>query len=336
MEALTAIHPTLGFEIFTTVPRWFFEDSLRAGFRFHEVPTDIGLVQSTPLKVDLPATVKGLDRFFPLDGPGISQLAGRISRAECRLILCDIAPMGIEVARKAGIPSILMENFTWDWIYAGYVKDTGALERHIPYLNDLFLRADYHIQTRPVCNRGSAHLTTFPVSRKARTPRREIRRALGIGEGAKLIMMTMGGIRTDYPFLERLRAASGIRFVVPGASKRMEIRDNLILLPHHSDFYHPDLVRASDAVLGKVGYSTLAECYEAGVPFGYFERPGFRESPELVSFIETEMKGLCLGADDFSTGTWISRLPDLLALPRSAPNGPRGADQAARFILEAL
>jgi hypothetical protein len=33
-------------------------------------------------------------------------------------------------------------------------------------------------------------------------------------------------------------------------------KQNLVLLPHHSGFYHPDLVNASDAVIGKVGYST--------------------------------------------------------------------------------
>ena len=38
----------------------------------------------------------------------------------------------------------------------------------------------------------------------------------------------------------------------------MRVEKNLILLPHHSVFFHPDLVNASDAVVGKLGYSTLA------------------------------------------------------------------------------
>jgi len=38
----------------------------------------------------------------------------------CLLVVSDISPMGLLVAETAEIPSILIENFTWDWIYQGY------------------------------------------------------------------------------------------------------------------------------------------------------------------------------------------------------------------------
>jgi UDP-N-acetylglucosamine:LPS N-acetylglucosamine transferase len=112
----------------------------------------------------------------------------------------------------------------------------------------------------------------------------------------------------------------------------MAIRDNLIILPHRSDFYHPDLVNASDAVIGKVGYSTVAEVYHAGVPFGYIVRSNFRESEPMTVFIEREINGIFLGEFEFSMGAWTAKLNDLLELTRLPRRAVNGADQVGRFI----
>jgi len=248
------------------------------------------------------------------------------------MVLCDIAPLGIAVAREAGIPSVLIENFTWDWIYQGYEAGHRGFERPIAYLQWLFREADYHVQTEPICLRRSPDVVTNPVSRRARTPAPTIRKGLGIPKGAKVVLVTMGGIPEKYAFLERLEDRKGVCFIVPGASRKMRTRGNIFLLPHHSRFYHPDLVRASDAVVGKVGYSTVAEVYEAGIPFGYIGRDDFRESRKLVSFIKKDMQGLPIKEREFRDGIWVRYLPALLSLPRIHRSVPRGADQAARFI----
>ncbi len=336
MEAMCKLDPETGFEIFTRVPRWFFDDSLSGNFGYHSLLTDIGLAQKTPLNVDLPETVRRLNHFLPLDQSKIRHLAKVVKRLECQLILCDIAPMGILVAKELGIPSLLIENFTWDWIYQGYLKYDGRIGEHINYLKGLFHMADFHLQTEPVCSRRSVDLTTSPVSRKVRRPACEIRKKLMIPESGKAVVITMGGIREQYAFLKQLTSAPDYHFVIPGASKRVEIRDNLVLLPHHSDYFHPDLLNASDAVIGKVGYSTLAEIFYAGVPFGYITRRRFRESRILVSYIEDKMNGLPIAENHFYNGAWLHSLSDLLAFPRIRRNGPRGAEQVARFVYDLI
>ena len=191
---------------------------------------------------------------------------------------------------------------------------------------------DYHIQTEPVCLPGSPDLVTSPVSRQRRGTRHEIRKKMEIPEDTKVVMITMGGVPEHYPFLDQLTRHREIHFIIPGASRQTRIEGNLRLLPNHSDFFHPDLVHASDAVIGKVGYSTLAEIYNAGVVFGYIPRRKFRESKVLVSFIETEMNGIPIDEKDFYNGRWLALLPDLLAFPRIQRQGPNGAIQVARFI----
>jgi UDP-N-acetylglucosamine:LPS N-acetylglucosamine transferase len=110
----------------------------------------------------------------------------------------------------------------------------------------------------------------------------------------------------------------------------------VILLPHRSDFFHPDLVNAADVVIGKAGYSTIAEVYQAGVPFGYVPRPNFREMPPLIAFIEKEMSGMCIDADDFLAGKWLRKARQLLDFPRTQRPDGDGSRQAASMITQLL
>lgn len=332
MGALREYHPNIGFEIFTTVPSWFFEDSLGEGFGYHPLLTDVGLVQRDPLHVDLPETIRRLKHFLPFEGSALAKAADVIRKRGCSLIVCDISPMGILVAREAGIPSLLVENFTWDWLYEGYRLLAKPLERHLPYLREIFRGSDYHIQTEPFCLPQDADLRSAPVSRKIRTSPQATRERLGIPLNIRAVLITMGGIPEQYRFLEQLRSINDVRFIIPGAAEAMRVQENLVLLPHRSPFFHPDLVHASDAVIGKVGYSTLAEVYYAGVPFGYVWREGFRESLVLVSYIEKYMNGLPIEETDFISGRWLSALPELLAMPKIRRSHPRGDEQVARFI----
>ena len=67
MDAVSETVPLVSFDIFTTVPEWFFADSLSGRFEYHEFVTDIGLVQKTPFLHDLEETIETLDRFIPFD-----------------------------------------------------------------------------------------------------------------------------------------------------------------------------------------------------------------------------------------------------------------------------
>ena len=116
----------------------------------------------------------------------------------------------------------------------------------------------------------------------------------------------------------------------------MRLVDNLALLPHHSDFFHPDLINACDAVIGKLGYSTLAEIYHAGVPYGYIPRSTFKESEALEAFVKNQMNGCAISESQFQEGSWVSFLPEILALPRIKRDDLNGAVEAARFVCKVL
>lgn len=336
MNALSEAGRQFYFDIFTSVPEWFFADSLDCQFQYQKLKTDIGFVQMSPLREDLEATLLALDSFLPFDKSLVLDLARDLSGSNCWAVVCDIAPLGIAVAQKAGIPSVLVENFTWDVLYGGYSSFNGRFWQHIDYLKKIFDQADFRIHTEPACGETKADLWAPPMSRKQRQDRAAVRRSLAITENQKLVVVTMGGIQEQYQFLERLKTRTDICFIIPGGSAQQQVEDNIILLPHRSWVYHPDLINACDALVGKAGYSTIAETFQAGVPFGYVPRPGFPEMEGLVAFIQRELPSLAILPEDFESGDWIESLDDLLAMDRLKGTRPNGADMAARFLIDKL
>jgi hypothetical protein len=333
MEAVHELAPASFFEVYTRVPEAFFAESLSGSFAWHECLTDIGIAQNGPLEPDLAETVRRLDGFLPLHPGRVNRLAREIGDRGCRLALCDIAPLGIAVAREAGIPSVLLENFTWDWIYADHPVVDG-LNRHAALMGELFQQADHRIQAEPVCERAPGAPAVPPVSRKPRTTRAEVREALGLPPDRPLVLVTMGGVPGSWDFFDRLRNTKDVRFLFPGGAQESRTEGNLTLLSPHSGFYHPDLIHAADAVVGKAGYSTLAEVHAAGVPFGYVLPGGFRESPVLAEFARRRLPGHPVPEPRFQDGSWVDDLPALLSLPQPTPRPHLGAEAAARLLLE--
>lgn len=334
MEALSAIDPTFCFDIFTTVPNWFFRQCHTFTFKYHRMLTDIGLVQQTPFQADLAATVRALKQFIPFDPAQIVSRAERLRQQNCELVVCDIAPLGIRIAQKAGVPSVLIENFTWPWLYRGY--NDKRLNEFNPYLQAVFVDANYHIQTQPICQSTDADFLAAPASRKINRPARVIRRSLGLSDSFKVVMVTAGGAPKNFSFIGKLKRVKDIHFILPGTADSESRQDNLLLLPENSAYFHPDLINAADAVVGKVGYSTIAEVYQAGIPFGYVARSGNREMQPLVNFIENQMSGLAIAESDFHDGTFTEHLDNLLKISGTAGNRPNGADQIAGFIADLL
>lgn len=336
MEATRRQCPDFHPVIFTLVPEWFFAESLDFEFDYHPLLTDIGLAQNNPLEEDIPRTVAQLNDFIPFDGRLVSDLAFVVSSKQCRAVMCDISALGIAVARAANLPSVLVENFTWDWIYEGYSAESKRIEEHGEYFAGQYQRASYRIQTRPVCNVVTdAHLTTGPVYRHARLPREQTRKALGIPEKTPVVTITMGGMTTDYAFLAELANRKDLVFVVPGGSDALVHRGNLVCLPVESEIYHPDLVAASDVVVGKLGYSTVTEAYAARAAFGYVGRPRFKESPVIAEFVLENMHAKEISQEDFVSGTWLNALDELLQNPRHF-QPVDGARDIAEFLLRTL
>jgi UDP:flavonoid glycosyltransferase YjiC (YdhE family) len=335
MDALYRRQEDCRFDIYTRIPQWFFKDSLPPCFQYHDLLSDVGLVQTSPLEVDLNATLETLDAFLPFKTETVDALAESVARADCKAVVCDISPLGIAVAKTAGIPSILVENFTWDWIYEAYVDSHPRFQKAIDYLGQQFQVASVHIQTDPICNTRPWAARLFPISRPARLPADEVKTLLQIPKTAPAVLVTMGGVATRHRFTAQLKSRKDVYFILPQEISYPRHEGNLVHLPQRSGFFHPDLVRAADAVVGKAGYSTLAEVCHAGKPFGYVPAGGNRESSTLAAYADAFAPGMAISASAFESAGWLSDLDRLLQMPKMQPL-PNAANIAAAIILETV
>lgn len=321
------------FTLFTEVPQWFFMDSLNFEFNYKIYKSDVGLIQDDPFNENLSATIIALEKRFPVSINELVELSNSFSQLKIDLVICDISPVGILAADAVSIPSLLIENFTWDWIYDAYQEHRSEFTKFSFYLNNVFNKATFHLQTDPVCNRITKFPLLNPIFREPTQFRANIRNELGIGEKEVFVLITMGGIPFNIPDSLSLSKYKGMRIVIPGSNidKEMNFK-NILFLPHHHRYYHPNLVQASDIVIGKIGYSTIAETYSAGLPFLYISRNSFRESPYLEEFVQERMVGEEIGRDFLDNENWLDVVMEFIRRPKIISPVVNGAKEVSEFI----
>jgi UDP:flavonoid glycosyltransferase YjiC (YdhE family) len=121
------------------------------------------------------------------------------------------------------------------------------------------------------------------------------------------------------------------------AEKPQGFRGDWRRLPSPSTIPHEELVAACDAVIGKLGYSTVAEVLAHRTRFLYLSRADYTESPVLESGLQRDGCARAIPRDDFFAGRWREHLEALLAQPLPAqPAAANGAEIIAAQLLERL
>lgn len=323
----------LEISIFSTLPDWFFTENLTGVlYQTNHLQTDVGLVQKSPFKHDLDLTLDELELFLRFKNE--NQTLKLLEKENLDFIFCDISPLGLHFANKLGIPSCLLENFTWDWIYEEYLSERRDFQKPIEKLRDIFRSAHLHIQTTPICNPVSNACKINPVFRPSLKVKTAIRQDLGINNEKPVILVTTGGIPQKYPFLEKVKKDSKNFYILTGSYSKFEKEKNFCLLPHQSGYFFPDLIQASDGVVGKVGYGTVAEVWAAQKPFIAIYREHFRESLPIRKFINENILGFELSNQEFNQGEWLNQIDNLLNIKekRAAISVVNGSDQAVKNI----
>ncbi len=321
--------------IFSNIAKWFFDKSIAGNFELFNFQTDIGLIQKNPFEEDLEKTLENLEQFYTFETQRLELFCEKLRAENAHLIISDISPIGIQVGKKLEVQTVLIENFTWDWIYEPYVSTHSEFKKFIEINKKLNSLADFHYQTLPVCNRNEKYSLLPPIFREKRHSKEKMRKELGVPLSAKLVLVTMGGIPLTINQISFKFDVKNTFFVIPGSDVKSQItEDNKIFLPHNHNFFHPDLVHASDLVIGKVGYSTIAEVYSANVPFLYIPRENFRESIYLEKFIQSEMIGFPIKQESLVDGTIKEDLLKALDMSAKLNSVENGADMISAIILK--
>jgi hypothetical protein len=329
----------------TLVPASFVEQSVTSQVELQPAETDTGVAQIDSLHIDESATARRAAVFHEDFNARAEAEAELLRQMRATVVVADIPPLACAAADRAGVPSVVLGNFTWDWIYAAYPQFETIAPGVVETIGASYARAAHAL--RLPLHGGFETMQTVVrdipfIARRSRRGRDEARRALGLSLTDTVVLASFGGhnLGLDYGAIAR---SNPFRLLLTDYEyPRDADADSLVRVTRRNladrGLKYEDLIAAADAVVGKPGYGIVSECIANGVAFLYALRGRFAEQ----DVFEREMPGLLrcrrIERDDLLTGNWREHIEALLAQPAPATTVPstNGAEEAATAILEYL
>jgi hypothetical protein len=265
--------------------------------------TDIGLFQDDALTCNIPKSVELLKAYLQKPVHKNTSLLKAMGKFDLCHVVCDISPLGIKLANYLGLKTTLIENFTWDWIYQPLIPKCQAFKDISNRLKAIFDTVHLRIQATPYCEKINGAIEVQPVYRNTK--------------------------------FKQFIKNSPHCYILCGDDKNNEINTPIRRIPQDSNFHFPDLIRASDVVIGKIGYGMTVECWAAQTKFIGVSRKDFRESEVLKDFIVNQDIGISITTEEFKRSSWLHHLEKQI---ESSPNTKsariNGNGMASRKIIQ--
>jgi UDP:flavonoid glycosyltransferase YjiC (YdhE family) len=160
----------------------------------------------------------------------------------------------------------------------------------------------------------------------------EVRRRLGVADGAKLIMVTLGGVPTQLNLADWPRLP-GVYWIVPAAWDPQR-RDTLPFEALAMNFV--DVLRSADALITKPGYGSFVEAACNGIPVLYAPRHDWPEEACLVEWLNAHGRCIPISRAQLEQGDLTRSLEELFALPPRDAVAPAGIAEAAAYLATLL
>ncbi|KAK8968399.1 L-arabinokinase [Platanthera guangdongensis] len=320
--------------VVTAAPEFVFTTDIQSpNLHIRKVLLDCGAVQADALTVDRLASLEKYLETAVI--PRASILAAEVEwlkSVKADLVISDVVPVACRAAADAGIRSVCVTNFSWDFIYAEYVMATGKHLRSIVWqIAEDYSHCEFLLRLPGYCPMPAFRdVIDVPlVVRRLHKSRSEVRKELGFYEDMKLVIFNFGGQPAGWS-LKKEWLPSKWLCLVCGASDKQELPPNFIKLA--KDAYTPDLIAASDCMLGKIGYGTFSEALAYKLPFVFVRRDYFNEEPFLRNMLEYYQGGVEMIRRDFLTGHWQPYLERALTIRPCYDGGINGGEVAARIL----
>ena len=247
-------------------------------------------------------------------------------------LLCDAPAVPLVAARRAGIPGLLLANFTWADIYAPYARVAGEHAKGlVAELRRAYRQATTVFRAEPALRMAwlPGQVNVGMVANPGRDRRKELRGLLGLSSKEKLIYFYVGRYGQNDLDWGRLEAyaAKGVHFVGYHSAPAGPLKNLHLLSP--SEWYGSDLIASTDALVAKAGYGTVCEAMAGNTPIIYPPRRGFSEFRRSIdrSGHGAEASRFLLATSENCgwTEPWIE--PSILALSHlpSRPTAPPGS-----------
>jgi hypothetical protein len=331
--------PEVQLIIATTAPRWLIASYVSGDFIYRDCGHDVGVIQADSLQMNLSATLQEWQKIFERREEIVSSEAAFLQKMGVDLVLADIPPLAMPIAKRADVPAWAASNFGWDFIYQDWGKEFADITR---WIGDCYGQCDrmFHLPL-------SESLERFPVREpagltggKPRYKAADVRQDLGLEQAERTVLMVFGGLGLQAIPYENIRLFPDWQFLTFDRSAPQLPNLRCILDPSDdgaTKSYRPvDIFPICDLVVSKPGYTTYAEAMIADLPVATISRSGFAESAIIQAGLQDYSHHQIIEPADFFTGSWNFLRQPVLP-PRSGQGLPKdGTEQIAQAIVDFL
>lgn len=310
-EVIRNIDPALPLTVRSNVPEWFLRQEIGTARPYILAPAefDCGVLGPDSSRCDLAATVTRMEELFQENEARLEAEVAYLKAVGARAVVCDVPPFPLRVARAAGVPSILIANFTWSAIYqhlADHFSPGPEVTRRAQAVidrmqaeydqGDLLLATDMAIKMRACARRVDVPM----VARHGASRREKIARELGLDPARPIYLLYLGrdgmnGIRWER--LKELNLQVISYLVPPGA-------EGLVVGIPEELIDHVDAASSVDTVIAKPGYGICGESIAAGTPLIFTPREEFAEMAGVYPLMARWGGGVEIAEQDFCELNW--------------------------------
>jgi L-arabinokinase len=352
INAILAKRPETRVGVRTSAPRWLFDLTVKGKVTYSTLECDTGIVQVDALTLDEADSIRRAAAFLSDLVPRAASVSRVLRELGAGLIVGDIPPLAFAVGASAGIPSIGLGNFTWDWVYADYPRVRLAPSL-LPAIRGAYARASMALRL-PMCGgfESFSNVKDIPfIARHASLSREETCKKLKIPADKPIVLASFGGYGLaglDTDTLAKFKKYTVVMAAtVPMSRARKETpvvverKGSFISINEEAMYDHgvryEDLVGAADVVVTKPGYGIIAECIANDSAILYTSRGHFPEYDVLVEEMPKYTRSAFINQDDLFAGKWESAIDKLRAQAKLKKKPEtNGADVAADILLKAL
>jgi hypothetical protein len=338
LRTVRELAPRQPLTVVTSGPEWLYREAILGDFGFRPLECDVGLVQKDALVIDEEATLRRCQAFQAGFAERARAEAAFLRQVRARVVLGDIPPLAFAAAEEAGVASLAMANFSWDWIYSHIARRHDGLQAIAAAAADSYRHARLLLQLP-----FAGDLSAFPrrervplVARRPRVTRRRARTLLDEGDGP-LVLLSFGGLGMPGLDLAALGGLTGYRFITsaggPGLPSNLRSIGSEELAERGLGYQ--DLVAACDVIVTKPGYGIVSDAIGAGARLVYTDRGDFPEYPILVAEMTRYLPCHYVSNADLLAGRLGDALPAVLEAPSPEPPDLRGARVVAERLLDA-
>ena len=315
LEAWAAMRPHDPVTIVTDLQPSFFIDRVGlANVAYRPGSFDGGLVQHDSIRADMAASRASV-RLQNAEWDGwVAAESAYLKSMGPAVVASDISGVPMAAAHRAGIPSVGVGNFGWDWIYDDYRDDDPAWVECADRVRAAYAQADRLLRL-PFAEPMKAFRSRVdvPVVATAGVRRRdEIAAATGIDAALTWVLLSFSSLGWTMEVARQVARLPGHAFfsVLPLAWP-----GSGIAYVDPAVFMFRDLVASCDLVVSKPGYGILSDCVANRKPIVHVVRTDFREYHVLVEAMDRHLRNQRIDQETLYRGDLTEALDRVMRNP---------------------